>query len=492
MKNNTLYYVTNSENLKNILTVGIIPDINGYKKYYEDSLRLFPGYIPLVKDKIPINIINKKNGKDSSILIVLVEIVCLGLWGIGRTKNQTNINNEIFDSAECENGNISPQISQEIFSIDEKYDNYDYFLITPPISLSNIKSIIFPDNKSKNDFLSQSSVLSSINIGDIKIKTDKKLFSLDKNFLLEPFENINVSLDYTKIYSFGGGIASLFNFTCISATANEAFQKLAKQELDINFEEATNIDFLKLFFESTSSNIKHKIISILINSKDFKSDIINYLEEYGNSESSDKGKRAKEIADSLLNFIQKKEFTVSEYIKRSKSHLEKCLIVLFNKENLNDFLQTRPAYYELLSGEDIVIIAFLLGIKDKYFRIPSEIKSFNGLQNFISDVMVSYAKNDYSHLKQMRTLFDLLVCMENNELVKQKYNKLISGNYVKYKYVLPNPTEIQVDKSTYFITEEEIKYREVFFKDLEIQNSLKVLPFDLEKYVKIYNTLISE
>ena len=70
-----LLIATNIENLKRILTTGLICPREGYKKYYKDPRFLSPGHVPIFIDKVPPYILSKcRDEEDKDIYNTIIAL----------------------------------------------------------------------------------------------------------------------------------------------------------------------------------------------------------------------------------------------------------------------------------------------------------------------------------------------------------------------------------------------------------------------------------
>jgi hypothetical protein len=70
-----LLIATNIENLKSILTTGLICPREGYKKYYKDPGFFSPGHVPIFIDKVPPYILSEcRDEEDKDIYNTIIAL----------------------------------------------------------------------------------------------------------------------------------------------------------------------------------------------------------------------------------------------------------------------------------------------------------------------------------------------------------------------------------------------------------------------------------
>jgi len=159
------------------------------------------------------------------------------------------------------------------------------------------------------------------------------------------------------------------------------------------------------------------LINIAIESKDFKEDVLEFLLSDMWDERS--RKRTEELANKLKLFESNIEKTVSEQFAEAKTPLEKILLMLFLREDSEALMDY---YLELFTEEDYLNFAMMFGLRDKFIKIPKELREFKELQNFVSLKMAEYAHaNIESDIKFKSPLKPLtLMDMLNKNSLKKR------------------------------------------------------------------------
>ncbi len=178
-KPKSLYFVTNEENLKQILVSGLIKTREGYRKYYKDFLELSPGLIPLFIDKIPSNALTQcQEEGDTSIAVVAIRL------NISSSKLQKHVKAYVDENGKMKTGEPAPLADAKVIFIDKV------------LSINKVTKVYFENAAHMKNFERNESTLNNCDINIVKYGTNKTLFSktsgitvsslnLDKNSALD-------------------------------------------------------------------------------------------------------------------------------------------------------------------------------------------------------------------------------------------------------------------------------------------------------------------
>ena len=384
---------TNIENLKMIIAQGLISSPDGFIKksgdikYYCDIMKLVPNYIPLFKNEIPAKALDYVSKEEKSLTPIILGI----------------------DLKKISNG-IKVFQDNKLVNLLGEEDSVDVLFILAPLPLSVISTLIFPSKPAEKEFKESLKLYSNVILNDLKLSStvaEQKLFKSDDSSAEQSLfksddssdDWINDStiidtmdvgkVDYKKIYAFGGLILNLFYFAKNGNLSNDNFKLFS----DFTEEKKRqDIDIYEYFkgFDINETDIKKKmdngLIDIAINSKDFKEDVIKFLEQ--ESWEGQAQKRTQELAGKLKDFELNTNKTISEQFKEAKKPIEKILMMLFLREDTEALMEYT---LELFSEEDYLNFAMMFGIRDKFIKSPKELKEFTGLQSYVSLKMAEYA-----------------------------------------------------------------------------------------------------
>lgn len=362
---------TNTENLKMIIAQGLISSPDGFKKYYRDILELQKGYIPLFKEEVHQDVFTYVLSEVDGLKPVLLEIDLKKIEMTIEMRSEEGLEN--------------------------------IFFIQAPLPLSVISSLIFQSQKDKIDFEEDSKLYSNVVLAELKRSSTiieqniftKKLFS---SSIINTIKDLDLKaidkIAYKKVYAYGGLLANLFYFSKNGSQSHDKYTLFSDWEKE-NAKEAINVYDYLYDFERDESNIKRKmddgLIEIMIYSEDLKEDILAFLESDTWDERTKK--RTEELANTLRLFESYRDKSVSEQFEEAKTALERILLMLFLREDSESLMEYT---LELFDEEDYVNFAMMFGMRDKFVKIPKELREFKGLQNYISMKMAEYAQQSIS------------------------------------------------------------------------------------------------
>lgn len=458
---------SNTINMRMIIAQGLITSPNGFKKYYTDALELFPGYIPLYKNTVPYSILEKGISERNSLTPCIME------FDIHKMEGQV----KIFKDDEL--------IDIEIKNVD--HENVDMIFVLAPLPLTCISQILFNSNNDKKQFeadaLNRSNVvLSGFNLQSRKI--DQKLFiqrSLTSTLSYEKLPTDYETIDYNKVYAFGGMIANLFYNAKNGTESNNVFKASCLK--DTEFDSCKDCEIiLNYFYSSLDVNnqdptevIYKNLIDTAINSKDFKEAVIEFLEQ---------GYSAK-FAQKLKDIESRSDKPISEEFKSLTQLYGKSILMLFLREDTESLIDYD---LDLFSETDYIIFIMIFGIRDKFIKIPKFIREYEGLQNFISTKMANYAHETlnnqikFKEPKQPLTIIDML----KKDRFKEYFAKeLIIENC--FQTIIPKSDYIVVKGKPVFTGIVMPKFELLEEKYFEFISKYKLTEYNnfLQKYEKI-------
>jgi len=399
MRKQRLLLPTNTNNLRMFISHGLIAPRHGFSKYYKDLLDQWSGWVPLYINDIPDKSLDYVISEDPKYLTPCILELDVTLVG-GSAKAAKNGQLVDFDLNEC-------ALSEEIEKI----------FIQAPLPLSCLKNVLFKNKEDMNNFEIDVSTKSNIVHENIKLKStkaDQKLFSLldiedDTPNILALGDEKSPSLpsimmptcneiDYSKIYAFGGMLSLLFYCAKNGSFSNSSFQNISDIYMHSNDDSGSSgPSLIAEYFLNTSESefdknskkiIYHRVIKTAIEGNDFKNDLLNILENSDWTKEKEK-ERAIDLAKMLREYESNtSKKTVSQQFDVAKSELEKMLLMLFVREDSDSLARYTNVSF---SEEEYIVFSMIFGIRDKFNRLPSWLKKYHGLQEFISNKMAEYA-----------------------------------------------------------------------------------------------------
>jgi len=406
------FFPTNTENLKMIIAQGLISNPDGFDKYYSDVLELVSGYIPVFKNQIQQEVLTYVTREEKGLISTLIEIDLKKIKGIVK-----KVDNE------------------ELIDVDlNDIEKEDVLFIKAPLPLSIISSMIFKSNEDKKNFQEESKLYSNVVLADLKFSStilEQKLFKsniLSRNWTndLKKIKIVDThKVDYKKVYAYGGLLLNLFYFAKNGKSSNDIYKLFSDSQEDSKSQDIEIYNYFK-DINKDSDDVKKKmdygLIDIAIKSKNFKEDIFIFLESDMWDEKSKK--RTEELSNKLKSFESNNDKTVSEQFNEAKTPLEKILLMLFLREDSESLMEYNKEFF---NEQDYINFAMMFGIRDKFIKMPKELREFTDLQNFISLKMADHAhqtiKSDiqFSALQEVPTIVDML----NSINIKKRVIKVL-------------------------------------------------------------------
>ncbi|MFK5927190.1 MAG: hypothetical protein QM483_11215 [Desulfuromusa sp.] len=405
-KKQRLLLPTNTNNLRMIISHGLIASPCGLSKYYIDLLELQNGWVPLFNNEIPCEALNHVISEDpKSLTTCILEIDITSITGsVKALKNRGLIDQKL------DGNDIS--------------DDLQILFIPAPLPLNCLVSILFKNENDLKDFEIDVKSRSNVVLGNIKLKSnkvDKKLFS-EKYDQVELVNSVREGekhiwlpggipscseINYHKVYAFGGMLSLLFYYAKNGSVSNSKYDDICDiYKSNVDDEGSDGASFISEYFvnklendqvKSPKSKIYHQVIKTAVEAKDFKNDLLNILDN--SYWDSDKAKsRAEALAEMLREYESNaSKKTVSQQFEVAKSELEKMLLLLFVREDSDSLAKYKTVRF---SEDEYIVFAMIFGIRDKFNRLPNWLKRYRGLQEFVSTKMAEYAhsllENDIS------------------------------------------------------------------------------------------------
>jgi hypothetical protein len=438
MANKKWLLPTNTENLGVMIAQGLISDQQGFSKYYIDILSERAGYIPIIHENEEKGLLSAAlkmaTSEDSGLTPCIIEI---------------NLKNIECGRIVTENGTLVDIV--DIFALNDEPSCPGKILIPAPLPLSCIAKVLFKTIKERDEFIHNTkTIYRNIPLVSLNFeapKYAKKFFNIAKNPLFSSSDDIfdvpagtrsntaplgprNIEknvINYKKTYSLGGLLGSLFYYTKNGNLSADAFRTFCNTNKVNNVkihDFPLSYDFFYLIESSlTNTNptnmMYNKLLDIIVNSnkKECKNSIIEWLRSDMLPGGDTFKESANKLADELIAFDRNTiDKTISEIFSDSqtpkdKTSIKLVLLMLFHREDvkaLTDF------DLEILKEEDYILFAMLFGIRDKFIGLPKFLREYDGLQEYISNLMAQYAHDvaqtgiTFKKGKAPLTLIDML------------------------------------------------------------------------------------
>lgn len=389
-------FPTNTNNLRMILAQGLLVSPEGFSKYYQDALLDYDGYLPLFNHKVSVASLEKAVSEAEHLVPCLLE------FDLSKLSGQVNM----LSNGEAKAVDLGSNLS--LFEGD-----IEQLLIPLPLPLGCISKVIFKTKDDIDVFKKDADIRSNVVLNKIKLSstiTESKLFeTTDTDTLLAPnntgsfeIETPEIKPDYSAVYAYGGLLSLLFYYAKNGDLSHRLFDDFSQNVIpQVNDSKEQAIpQFIYEYFHDDIDETKPEnkilkgIVTSCIESNDFKNSLINFLR---NSDWDDEkaGKRSNELADKLHDYFSNSSRSASEWFDSAKSDIEKVLLMLFTREDsgsLIDFHNPKINFSE----REYLLFAMFFGIRDGFIKVPTFVREYNNLQEYISNKMAIYAHKQMS------------------------------------------------------------------------------------------------
>ncbi|MDY0220613.1 MAG: hypothetical protein RBR67_05720 [Desulfobacterium sp.] len=469
-------FPTNTNNLRMILAQGLLASPDGFKKYYADALDLQPGWVPIYRNKIPRDVLEKCVSERENLTPCIIEVNIDGIRGTGKTYRDG-------EWADVKMGGINTAPPDSLY-------------VPAPLPLSCFLKLIFKTDEDQKQFEDIIKQRANVILAGLKLqstKQDQKLFKFSSTGEFEPelltlpgseksLKSAELTVkngksllpgipnrtivNYNTVYSFGGLLLNMFYFSKNGESTNQVYHCISASG---NLSESVDkgIHFIDQHFKrperepaplAPGEQIYYGLMDIAINSENFKQDIIDFLES---DKWDEKIKpRVQGLAATLKDFEKITDKTVSEQFKEAETGLGKILLMLFLREDSDALIdykfQTDILNDHTITEELIIQFAMLFGIRAKFIKSPGFIREFEGVQSHISHQMATYAhlqlksEVEFKPPQEPLTIMDMI---RNNEFCKWFARTVKDETWLRTKITVPRGDyRLKVENSRIEIT----------------------------------------
>jgi len=375
--------VTNHQNLMFMLSAGMIMPPSGFgKKYYQDTLSLVPGWVPLFPETL------WQSAIDHSVSEQALLRPCYAELDLSRVSGGV----KVLRSGGWEDAQFP----------DEVYGNEDLILVPSPLPVSLVKEIVFSSKENKSFCDKDAQNFSNVPLADFKTKAVASPFKKAKSGSWPPpideVEERHVEL--TLPDAFGGVVTLLSRLSkrndAAITLAREFFQKTPGDEIVKSFPMLLGAH--ALFYSSDMSSEQHGASSILFRNlaeslvreregagKISPKDTIMGVLEDSNIGLQGQAKQAGErLIEDLKRIVQFPDKTLDDLLENHQKPLPRSLIIFFMNDNSLDLLDVSSAQ---IMGYEFCGAAILSGMAEGWMRMPASLRESNGLNRVVPDYM---------------------------------------------------------------------------------------------------------
>ncbi len=395
------YLVTNHLNLYYMMGAGLIMSEEGFgKKYYKDTLSLFPGRILIFPDMIPAKAIDMSTEEASHLISCAA---CVNLSGL--TGSIISIDRQ---------GNVH----EDVKFLDDIDGNEASLLIPAPLPVHWLDTIYFKSNTEMALFKEGADDFQNVTYRNFRLRVNKKLFKTSKKNKKEqdifpegvqfPWPGAEFCIKeprplqpvFDRAFAGGGLMAMLHQMADKSKIGDQAYRSAFFRPYDYRDISALQTDSLidasllwlqnapmpatleglsqKMFFGALDAVAKHRSP----NGMNLNNAVLNFLNDVVTKWLL--GEQNKVLRGALQNLIHElhsitdiSNDTISELLKRHPKTFSRALILFFLKEKCRDILEYQN---EKLAEKDYLASAILFGVRDGWLGLPRDLRGSRALQ----------------------------------------------------------------------------------------------------------------
>jgi len=388
-RQDTWYFVTNQLNLMYMLAAGMIMPPKGFgKKYYEDSLNVIPGWIPLFAGTVPKQALDAVVKESTNLRPVIVALDLSSLEGRARA---VSINGKIRDI----------QLPEDLTAL------HSSIFVPTPLPTAFIESICFSSKEDKKASEQDATDYANVPLGHFKRSIQKRLFGQagqmdwpnQENFS----EKLNVSMD--NFLAAGGMMALLLHCGNMGDFATLACQTAfdGVSGDDDSILDGTIVQGLDYWMrygigptsDTMSNNLYWEIVNQIVQvdismeaQLTFKAVVLDFLKKF-KEESDVKYKEAlSELISDLSELDQFGAKNTTEILESHPREVRRALILFFLRNRCAELIDFS---HPLLTERDYIAAAVLFAAREKWIGLPLHMRDHPGLDLAVSHRMAAMA-----------------------------------------------------------------------------------------------------
>jgi hypothetical protein len=385
----TWYFVTNQLNLMYMLAAGMIMSPKGFgKKYYEDSLNVVPGWIPLFAGTVPKRVLDTVVKESTDLRPVIVALDLSSLEGQARA---VSMNGKIRDI----------QLPEDLTNL------HSSIFVPAPLPTAFIESICFSSKEDKTASERDATDYANVPLSHFKRSIQKRLFGRagrvdwpnQENFS----EKLNVSMD--NFLAAGGMMAMLLNCGNIGDFASIACQTAFDGAFgDGNsILDGTVVQGLDYWMRNgigptskTMSNnlywgVVDQIVQIDMGMESqftFKDVVLDFLKKFKEKSDAKNREALSELISDLSALDQFGAKNTTELLESHPRDVRRALILFFLRNRCADLIDFS---HPLLTERDYIAAALLFAACEKWIGLPLHMRDHSGLDQAVSHRMAAMA-----------------------------------------------------------------------------------------------------
>lgn len=398
------HLVTNHQNMLYMLAAGMVMGPAGFRgKHYSDPLNVYPGWIPLFRDKvkIPADALNHATSERKHLLPCIASFDLSELSGPIRMLSKDGRMREV----------ASPTARKRKDDV--------ALLVRAPLPSILLSSINFRSSEDRHTFETAANDVSNVDLSPQRVEVEESLFSSDTE-VSWPAEQTQERLledgsDTIPAFgqALGGVLAMLYHTANRSDLGLAAFRLVTGAARDKDIDLVQNDPILaelphwvdggeiseqadtraRLFWGVVQSLVDAQTkerpqtpIDVTLAYLDNQLDLLPEIEFRPRLE--------RLIAD-MRGFLGLGGGTITELLERHKGSLSRPLLLFCLREHCTDLLEFS---HPLINDSEYLLAGILFGVRDSWLQLPKELRGQN------LSAYVAFSMTDAEHRKRAENL----------------------------------------------------------------------------------------
>lgn len=374
------HLVTNHQNMLYMLAAGMVMGPAGFRgKHYSDPLSVYPGWIPLFRDKVqvPADALNHATRERKHLLACIASFDLTDLSGPVRLLSRDGRMRDV----------ASPAARKRKDDI--------ALLVRAPLPPTLLSSINFSSSEDRQAFESAANDVSNVDLSPYQIEIAESLFSSDTEVAwpAEQPQELPLEDGSDTIPVFGqalGGVLAMLHHTANHSNLGlAAFRLVTGDARSIDSDLVQNdpilaelpnwIDGSEISGQvDTRARLFWGVIQTLVDTQTQKRPqtpidaVLAYLENQLDllPEMEFRPRLERLIAD-MRGFLGLGGGTITELLERHKGSLSRPLLLFCLREHCTDLLEFS---HPLLKDAEYILAGILFGVRDSWLQLPKELR----------------------------------------------------------------------------------------------------------------------
>jgi len=394
------HLVTNHQNMLYMLAAGMVMGPAGFRdKHYSDPLNIYPGWIPLFRDKVkvPADALNNATSERKHLLPCIASFDLSELSGPVRMLSKDGRMRDV----------ASPAARKRKDDI--------ALLVLAPLPLTLLLSINFCSSKDKQAFESAANDVSNVDLYSQRVEVEESLFSSDTDvsWPAEQPQELLLEDGNDTIPAFGqalGGVLAMLYHTANRGDLGLAAFRLvtgSARDKDIGLIQNDPIlaelphwvDGGEISEQAdTRARLFWGVVQSLVDAQtqerpQIPIDVtLAYLEnQLDLLPEMEFRPRLERLISDMRGFLGLGSGTITELLERHKGSLSRPLLLFCLREHCTDLLEFS---HPLLNDAEYLLAGILFGVRDSWLQLPKELRDPN------LSAYVAFCMADAEHRKQ--------------------------------------------------------------------------------------------